>query len=49
MPGSSFTLAHSRGNLLRTLAVLGPVRDRSLASLKEKHIEIGAKLISHGR
>jgi hypothetical protein len=34
------------------IAALGtpkPIKDRSLSSLKEKLIKIGAKVISHGR
>jgi hypothetical protein len=37
------------GNFLRTLATPEPIKDRSLTSLKEKLIKIGAKVVSHGR
>ena len=42
-------LAHNLGNLLRTLAAPEPIKDCLLTSLKEKLIEIGAKIVSHGR
>ena len=42
-------LAYNLGNFLRTLATPEPIKDRSLSSLKEKLIKIGAKVISHGR
>ena len=42
-------LAYNLGNFLRTLATPEPIKDWSLASLKEKLIEIGAKIVSHGR
>ena len=35
--------------LARTLATPEPIKDRSLTSLKEKLIKIGAKIVSHGR
>jgi hypothetical protein len=41
--------AYNLGNFLRTLATPEPIRDWSLTSLKEKLINIGAKIISHGR
>jgi Transposase DDE domain group 1 len=37
------------GNFLRTLATPDPIKDWSLTSLKEKLIEVGAKVVSHGR
>jgi hypothetical protein len=42
-------LAHKLGNFLRTLATSEPIKDWSLASLKENPIKIGAKVVSHGR
>src|SRR5262245_45696798 len=42
-------LAYNLGNFLRTLATPEPIKDWSLASLKEKLIKIGAKVVSHGR
>ena len=42
-------LAYNLGNFLRTLATPEPMKDWSLASLKEKLIKIGAKVVSHGR
>ena len=49
-------LAYNLGNFLRTLATFlrtlatpEPIKDWSLTSLKEKLIEIGAKVVSHGR
>ena len=42
-------LAYNLGNFLRTLATPGPIKDWSLTSLKEKLIEIRAKVVSHGR
>jgi Transposase DDE domain group 1 len=40
---------YNLGNFLRTLATPEPIKDWSLASLKEKLIKIGAKIVSHGR
>ena len=42
-------LAYNLGNFLRTLATPEPIKDWSLASLKDKLIKIGAKVVSHGR
>ncbi len=42
-------LAYNLGNFLRTLATPEPIKDWTLTTLKEKLIEIGAKLVSHGR
>ena len=42
-------LAYNLGNFLRTLATPEPIKHWSLASLKEKLIKIGAKVVSHGR
>jgi Transposase DDE domain group 1 len=42
-------LAYNLGNFLRTLATPEPIKDWSLTSLKEKMINIGAKVVSHGR
>jgi hypothetical protein len=40
--------AYNLGNFLRSLAKPEPIKDSSLTSLKEKLIQIGAKLVSHG-
>jgi len=42
-------LTYNLGNVLRTLATPEPIKDWSLTSLKDKLIEIGAKVVSHGR
>ena len=42
-------LAYNLGNVLRTLAMPEAAEPWSLTSLKEKLIEIGAKVVSHGR
>jgi Transposase DDE domain group 1 len=42
-------LAYNLGNFLRTLATPDPIKGWSLASLTEKLIKIGAKLVNHGR
>ena len=42
-------LAYNLGNFLRTLATPELIKDWSLTSLKEKLIQIGAKVVSHGR
>ncbi|HJX10734.1 MAG TPA: IS1380 family transposase, partial [Candidatus Binatia bacterium] len=42
-------LAYNLGNFMRTLAIPEPAEPRSLKSLKEKLIKIGAKIVSHGR
>jgi hypothetical protein len=42
-------LAYKIGNFMRTLATPDPIKDRSLTSLKEKLIKVGAKVVSHGR
>ena len=42
-------LTYNLGNFMRTLATPEPIKDWSLASLKEKLIKIGAKIVSHGR
>ena len=47
-----FSFTHSLynlGNFLRTLAMPEPIKDRSLTTLKENLIKIGAKVVSHGR
>jgi hypothetical protein len=43
------TLAYNLDALLRTLATPEPIRDGSLASVKEKLIKIGGRVVSHGR
>jgi hypothetical protein len=42
-------LAYNLGNFMRTLAVPKTAQPRSLTSLREKLIKIGAKVVSHGR
>jgi hypothetical protein len=42
-------LAYNLGNVMRTLAMLKAAAPRSLTSLREKLIKIGAKVVSHGR
>ena len=42
-------LAYNLGNFMRTLAMPGTAQPWSLTSLREKLIEIGAKVVSHGR
>ena len=42
-------LAYNLGNFIRTLAIRKAVQPWSLTSLREKLIEIGAKVVSHGR
>jgi hypothetical protein len=42
-------LAYNLGNFLRTLVTPESINDRSLTSLKEKLIKIGAKVVSHRR
>jgi hypothetical protein len=41
-------LAYNLGNLLRTLALPEAVAHRSLTTLREKLIKIGAKVVRHG-
>jgi hypothetical protein len=47
-PPTPPALAHNPGNFPRTLATPEPIEDRSLTSLKEKLIEISAKVVSRG-
>jgi hypothetical protein len=42
-------LAYNLVNFLRTLATPEPIKDWSLASLKEELIKIGARVVGHGR
>ena len=42
-------LAYNLGNFMRTLALPDAVEQRSLTGLREKLIEIGAKIVRHGR
>ena len=42
-------LAYNLGNFLRTLAAPEAIAEWSLASLRDKLIKIGAKVVSHGR
>ena len=48
-PVSRFTRSPTISDFLRTLATPEPIKDWSMASLKEKLIKIGAKVVSHGR
>ena len=41
-------LAYNLGNCLRTLPTPETIKDLSLMTLKERLIEIGAKVVSHG-
>ncbi len=42
-------LAYNLGNFLRTLALPEAVEHRSLTTLREKLIKLGAKVVRHGR
>jgi len=42
-------LAYNLGNCFRTLATPEPIRDWSMTTLREKLIEIGAKVVGHAR
>ena len=42
-------LAYNLGNFLRTLAIPEAIAERSLTTLREKLIKIGAKVVSHGQ
>ena len=42
-------LAHNPGNFMRTLALPEAVKHWSLASLREKLVKIGARIVGHGR
>ena len=44
-----FAVAYNLGNFLRRLALPPTVKHRSLTTLREKLIKIGAKVISHAR
>ena len=44
-----FALAYNRGNFLRCLALPRKISRWSLTTLREKLIEIGAKVIVHAR
>ena len=43
------TLAYNLGNFLRTLALPTAVAHRSLTTLREKLVKIGAKVVRHAR
>jgi hypothetical protein len=43
------TLAYNLGNFMRTLALPEAIAHRSLTSLREKFVKIGAKVVRHGR
>ena len=47
--GKCLVVERILGNFLRTLALPGEVERRSLTSLREKLVKIGAKVIAHGR
>jgi hypothetical protein len=42
-------LAYNLGNFLRTLTTPEPIKDWSMATLREKLIKIGAKVVGHAR
>ena len=42
-------LAYNLGNFMRTLALPKEVEHRSLTTLREKLVKIGAKVVRHGR
>ncbi len=42
-------LAYNLGNFLRTLALPQEVEHRSLTTLRERLVKIGAKVVRHGR
>ena len=42
-------LAYNLGNFLRTLATPEPIKDPSMSTAREKLMEIGAKVVGHGR
>jgi hypothetical protein len=44
-----FALAYSLANFRRQLVLPKPVRDRTLTTLREKLVKIGAKVVSHAR
>jgi len=44
-----FALAYNLGNFLRRLALPKSVKKRSLRTLREKLIKIGAKVVRHSR
>jgi hypothetical protein len=44
-----FALAYNLGNFLRRLALPRPVKHRSLTTLWEKLIKIGAKVVRHAK
>jgi len=43
------TLAYSLGNFMRRLATPEPIKDRSMTTLREKLVKIGARVVSHVR
>jgi hypothetical protein len=45
----SFLPAHSLSSIPRHAGAPEPIKEWSLTSLREKLIEIGAKVVSHGR
>ena len=44
-----FLFAYNLGNFLRKLALPRSIKHRSLITLREKLIKIGAKIVSHAR
>ena len=44
-----FAMAYNIGNFLRCLALPKPINDWSLRTMREKLVEIGAKVVSHAR
>lgn len=44
-----YALTYNLANVMRTLALLKEVEHRSLTTLQERLVKIGARVISHGR
>jgi hypothetical protein len=44
-----FALAYNPGNFLRQMALPKPIRHWTLATIREKLIKIGAKVVCHAR
>ena len=44
-----FALAYNLANFLRSLALPDPIAQWSLATLREKLVKIGARIVRHGR
>ena len=48
-PAPTSRLAYNLGNFMRTLALPNEVEHRSVTTLREKLVKIGAKVVRHGR